>query len=84
MPVRGFFSRHRILAGAVAPAALGVAALVAVAVAVDSPESRTIETQLTSSVTECHDMVSIAVAGRHDTPDASTVKMLLGADGKPL
>lgn len=26
-----------------------------------------------------HDMVSIAVAGRHDTPDASTVKMLLGA-----
>ena len=70
--------------GAVAPAALGVAALVAVAVAVDSPESRTIETQLTSSVTECHDMVSIAVAGRHDTPDASTVKMLLGADGKPL
>lgn len=84
MPVRGFFSRHRILAGALAPAALGVAALVAVAVAVDSPQSSTIETQLTSSVTECHDMVSIAVAGRHDTPDANTVKMLLGADGKPL
>ncbi|MGG7099263.1 cutinase family protein [Rhodococcus sp. 24CO] len=84
MPVRGFISRHRILAGALAPAALGVAALVAVAVAVDSPQSSTIETQLTSSVTECHDMVSIAVAGRHDTPDANTVKMLLGADGKPL
>ena len=53
MPVRGFFSRHRILAGAVAPAALGVAALVAVAVAVDSPQSQTIETELTASVTEC-------------------------------
>ncbi|MFE4502210.1 cutinase family protein [Rhodococcus sp. NPDC056743] len=84
MAVRGFLSRHRILAGALAPAALGVAALVAVAVAVDAPQSSTIETQLTSSVTECHDMVSIAVAGRHDTPDANTVKMLLGADGKPL
>ena len=84
MAVRGFFSRHRILAGAVAPAALGVAALVAVAVAVDSPQSRTIDTELTASVTECHDMVSIAVAGRHDTPDPTTVKMLLGADNKPL
>ncbi|MCJ0905749.1 cutinase family protein [Rhodococcus sp. ARC_M6] len=84
MAVRGFFSRHRILAGAVAPAALGVAALVAVAVAVDSPQSRTIDTELTASVTECHDMVSIAVAGRHDTPDPNTVLMLEGADGKLL
>lgn len=84
MTVREFLSRHRILSAAVAPAVLGVAALVAVGVAVDSPQPRTIETQLTSSVTECHDMVSIAVAGRHDTPDASRTKMLLGADGQAL
>ncbi|MHD0303849.1 cutinase family protein [Rhodococcus erythropolis] len=84
MPVRGFFSRHRILAGAVAPAALGVAALVAVAVAVDSPQSQTIETELTASVTECHDTVGIGVAGRGDTPVEGTTKMLVGADGTTL
>ncbi|MGC0363603.1 hypothetical protein ABH922_001587 [Rhodococcus sp. 27YEA15] len=84
MTVRGFLSRHRLLAGAAAPAVLGVAALVAVAIAVDAPKSSTVEAELTASVTECHDMVSIAVAGRHDTPDPATVKMLVGADGKPL
>ncbi|WP_040871225.1 cutinase family protein [Nocardia exalbida] len=83
MALREFFARHRIASAAAAPAVLGVAAVVAASFALTStPETR--DTQLTSSVTECHDMVTISVAGRNDTPREGTTKMLVDADGNPL
>ncbi|MEU5761719.1 cutinase family protein [Nocardia sp. NPDC047648] len=83
MALREFFARHRIASAAAAPAVLGVAAVVAASLALTStPETR--DTQLTSSVTECHDMVTISVAGRNDTPREGTTKMLVDADGNPL
>ncbi|MBU3063546.1 cutinase family protein [Nocardia sp. NEAU-G5] len=80
---RDFVVRHRIAAAVAAPVALGAAAVVAVAV-LPANAPRTDATRLTASVTECHDMVTISIAGRNDSPNASTTKMLLGADGKPL
>ncbi|QDC16765.1 cutinase family protein [Rhodococcus ruber] len=73
----------RIAAAAVAPVALGAAAVIAVAVSEPSAPS-TAPTTLTASVTECHDMVSIAVGGRNDSPRPGTHAMLLDADGNPL
>lgn len=83
MALRELFARHRIASAAAAPAVLGVAAVVAASLALTStPETR--DTQLTTSVTECHDMVTISVAGRNDTPVAGTTKMLVDANGDPL
>ncbi|WP_280407433.1 cutinase family protein [Nocardia brasiliensis] len=83
MAFREFFARHRIASAVAAPAVLGVAAAVAATFALtSSPQTR--DTQLTTSVTECHDMVTVSVAGRNDTPVAGTTKLLLGADGKEL
>ncbi|MFI2281401.1 cutinase family protein [Nocardia beijingensis] len=83
MALREFFARHRIASAVAAPAALGVAAVVAASLALTStPETR--ETQLTTSVTECRDMVTISVAGRNDTPVEGTTKMLVDANGNPL
>ncbi|MFC8043206.1 cutinase family protein [Nocardia sp. NPDC057353] len=83
MPLRDFFARHRIATAVVAPATLGVVAIVAATWAVTAPE-RDDATQLTSSVTECHDMVTISVAGRNDAPAENSTKLLVDADGKPL
>ncbi|PXX65588.1 hypothetical protein DFR70_104653 [Nocardia tenerifensis] len=83
MDFRGFFARHRIASAVAAPAVLGVAAIVATTFALtSSPQTR--DTQLTSSVTECHDMVSISVAGRNDTPRQGTTKLLVDANGNEL
>ncbi|MFI6042102.1 cutinase family protein [Nocardia sp. NPDC051321] len=83
MDFRGFFARHRIASAVAAPAVLGVAAVVATTFALtSSPQTR--DTQLTSSVTECHDMVSISVAGRNDTPKQGTTKLLVDANGNEL
>ncbi|WP_227979106.1 cutinase family protein [Nocardia spumae] len=83
MALREFISRHRIASAAAAPAALGVAAIVAASWGLmATPESR--DTRLTSSVTECHDMVTISVAGRNDSPDPKSTAMLLDANGNPL
>ncbi|MFI6171019.1 cutinase family protein [Nocardia sp. NPDC051052] len=83
MDFRGFFARHRIASAVAAPAVLGVAAIVATTFALtSSPQTR--DTQLTSSVTECHDMVSISVAGRNDTPKQGTTKLLVDANGNEL
>lgn len=79
---RDFVVRHRIAAAIAAPVAMGAAAIVAVTV-LPASAPRTDATRLTSSVTTCHDMVTISVAGRNDSPGPTT-KMLLGADGKPL
>ena len=83
MALGGFFARHRLAAGVAAPAILGVAAVAAVGLAV-SPGPRAIDTQLTTSVTECRDMVTISVAGRGDTPVEGTTKLLVGPNGEPL
>lgn len=83
MPLRDFFARHRIATAVVAPATLGVVAIVAATWAISAP-GRDDATQLTSSVTECHDMVTISVAGRNDAPAEDSTKLLVDADGKPL
>lgn len=80
---REIVARHRITAAIAAPAILGTAVAVAVAVLPDAGP-RTAAPRLTASVTDCHDMVTISVAGRNDSPSASTTKLLLGADGKEL
>ncbi|WP_081706260.1 cutinase family protein [Nocardia sp. CNY236] len=83
MTLREYFARHRLASALVAPAILGVAAIVAGSLAVTTAP-RTDETQLTTSVTECRDMVTISVAGRGDTPAAETTKLLVGANGEAL
>src|SRR6478736_2483044 len=83
MTVRGFIARHRIASAAIVPAVLGVTAILGLTWAL-SPAPRTADTELTSSVTECHDMVTISIAGRNDTPVAGTTKMLVGPNGEAL
>ncbi|MEV0296766.1 cutinase family protein [Nocardia sp. NPDC050710] len=83
MALREFLARHRIASAVAAPAVLGVAAVVATSLALTStPQTR--DTQLTTSVTECRDMVTISVAGRGDTPVEGTTRLLVGANGEPL
>ncbi|WP_040697524.1 cutinase family protein [Nocardia vinacea] len=83
MALREFFARHRMASAIVAPASLGVVAIVAASMAITSTHE-TVDTRLRASVTECHDMVTISVAGRRDTPDAATTKMLVDANGNAL
>ncbi|MGW6379426.1 cutinase family protein [Rhodococcus sp. NPDC055112] len=83
MTVRGFIARHRIASAAIVPAAVGVTAILGLTWAL-SPAPRTADTELTSSVTECHDMVTVSIAGRNDTPLAGTTKMLVGPNGEAL
>ncbi|MFI1464140.1 cutinase family protein [Nocardia carnea] len=80
---RGWFTQHRIAAAIAAPAALGVVAAVAATYSVTAP-SQQADTQLKASVTECHDMVTVSVAGRGDTPREGTTKLLVDAHGNPL
>ncbi|WP_043659688.1 cutinase family protein [Nocardia thailandica] len=83
MALREFLAQHRIASAVAAPAVLGIAAIVAASFAVtDTP--RKADTTLVSSVTECHDMVTISVAGRNDTPREGTTAMLVDANGNPL
>ncbi|WP_330230667.1 cutinase family protein [Nocardia sp. NBC_00508] len=83
MAFREFIARHRIASAVVAPAVLGVTAVVAASWALTSAP-HTEDTQLKASVTECHDMVTISVAGRGDTPVAGTTKLLVDANGQAL
>ncbi|WP_280434804.1 cutinase family protein [Nocardia carnea] len=80
---RGWFTQHRIAAAIAAPAALGVVAAVGATYSMTAP-SQQADTQLKASVTECHDMVTISVAGRGDTPREGTTKLLVDAHGNPL
>lgn len=75
--------RRRIAAGLAAPAVLGVAALVAVAVAGTDTPVRT-DTALVAMTNECHDMVSIAIGGRGDSPRDGKHAMLTTPDGTTL
>ncbi|GAB0101436.1 hypothetical protein JMUB6875_04000 [Nocardia sp. JMUB6875] len=85
MDIRDFMKRHRIASAVAAPAALGVAAAVAATFAItSSPDSKQADPALKASVTECHDMVTISVAGRNDSPQPGTTKMLVDANGNEL
>ncbi|MEU4311378.1 cutinase family protein [Nocardia sp. NPDC024068] len=79
---RDYLAEHRLAAAIAAPATLGVVAAVGAAYSVTAPQQ--VDTQLRASVTECHDMVTISVAGRGDTPAAGTTKLLVDANGNPL
>lgn len=83
MAFREFLQRHRIASAVAAPAILGGAAIVAASFALTAGPQE-IDTSLKASVTECHDMVTISVAGRNDTPREGTTKMLVDANGNPL
>ncbi|MGV9674276.1 cutinase family protein [Nocardia sp. NPDC003482] len=83
MSFREFLRRHRIASAVAAPAALGIAAVVAVSLT-PLTTHRTADTQLKASVTECHDMVTISVAGRGDSPAQGTTKLLVGPNGEEL
>ncbi|MFI9536679.1 cutinase family protein [Nocardia fusca] len=80
---RTYLTQHRLAAAIAAPATLGVVAAVAATYSVTTPAQQA-ETQLKASVTECHDMVTISVAGRGDTPAQGTTKLLVDANGNPL
>jgi len=84
MTIRGFFARHRTATGVLTPAALGVALLVALTWALWSAPPRTVDTELTASTADCHDMVTLSIAGRGDSPRPGTTKMLVDADGNEL
>lgn len=83
MALREFFVRHKVASATAALTSLGVVGVLAATMAPTSTP-KTIDTQLKSSITECHDMVSISVAGRNDTPVAGTTKMLVDANGNEL
>ncbi|MFE7417908.1 cutinase family protein [Rhodococcus sp. NPDC057529] len=76
--------RRRIAGSLVAPGALGLAALLATPWS--NPGSpATAATALTAAASNaCYDMVSIAVAGRGDSPRPGTHQMLVAPDGTPL
>jgi len=84
MASHGFLARHRIAPRVITPIALGAALLVVLAWALWSAPPRTIDTALTASTTDCHDMVTLSIAGRSDTPRPGTTKMLVDADGREL
>ncbi|MEE2031205.1 cutinase family protein [Rhodococcus chondri] len=77
-------SRRKIFAGVLAPTALGVAA--AVAIAWPQPTVPTVADPALAgmaSTADCHDMVSIGIGGRNDTPRDQT-KMLVDEKGNVL
>ncbi|WP_083884372.1 cutinase family protein [Nocardia higoensis] len=78
-----FAARHKIASAAAAPAILGIAAVVAASWALTTPPT-SVDTELKASVTECHDMVAISVAGRNDTPREGSTLMLVDANGNAL
>ena len=68
-------SRNRILAGVLAPCALGVAAVVAVTVSQpDGPTSA--DPALMASTGTCYDMVSVSLGGRGDAPHDESKRMV--------
>ncbi|CBH50557.1 cutinase family protein [Rhodococcus hoagii] len=84
MAIHGFLERHRGATRVLTPIALGVALLVVLTWALWSAPPRTMDTALTASTTDCHDMVTLSIAGRGDTPRSGTTKMLVDANGREL
>lgn len=84
MAIHGMFERHRTVTRALTPVVLATVLLVVLTWALWSAPPRTVETVPTASTTDCHDMVTLSIAGRGDTPRPGTTKMLVDADGHPL
>lgn len=84
MAIHGFLERHRGATRVLTPIALGAALLVVLTWALWSAPPRTMDTALTASTTDCHDMVTLSIAGRGDTPRSGTTKMLVDANGREL
>ncbi|QLY31958.1 cutinase family protein [Nocardia huaxiensis] len=87
MALRNVLTRARLGSPLVAgPAALGVVAIVGATLILTTSEQKpqTADPLLVSSVTECHDMVTISIAGRNDAPQQGSVKMLVDANGNEL
>lgn len=80
---KAFAARHKIVSTAAAPLIVGTAVVVGATWALTSPPT-SVDTELKASVTECHDMVAISVAGRNDTPREGSTLMLVDANGNPL
>ncbi|MFC9552451.1 cutinase family protein [Rhodococcus sp. NPDC056960] len=76
--------RRRIAGSLVAPGALGLAALLATPWSNPGSPTTTATALTAAASNACYDMVSIAVAGRGDTPRPGTHQMLVAPDGTPL
>ncbi|TQC46005.1 cutinase family protein [Rhodococcus sp. WS4] len=76
--------RRRIAGTLVAPGALGLAALLVTPWSNPGSPATTATALTAAASNACYDMVSIAVAGRGDTPREGTHQMLVASDGTPL
>ncbi|WP_241385871.1 cutinase family protein [Rhodococcus sp. CH91] len=84
MALRESLSRRKILAGILAPTALGVAA--AAAIVLPQQNAPTVADPYLAGLattTECHDMVSLGIGGRGDIP-RDQAKMLVDENGNKL
>ncbi|WP_072687625.1 cutinase family protein [Rhodococcus marinonascens] len=84
MTIDGFLVRHRIATRVFTRVALGVVLLVGLTWALWPASTRTDDAALVASTTECHDMVTVSIAGRGDTPRAGTTRMLVDENGNEL
>lgn len=64
--------------------AVGVVLLVGLTWTLWPSSTRTEDAALVASTTECHDMVTVSIAGRGDTPRAGTTRMLVDENGNEL
>ncbi|MBV6756811.1 cutinase family protein [Rhodococcus opacus] len=76
--------RRRIAGSLVAPGALGLAALLVTPWSNPGSPATTATALTAAASNACYDMVSIAVAGRGDSPRPGTHQMLVAPDGTPL
>ena len=76
-------NRRRLVTSAVAFVSLGALAVGAAVLTTDKLSSSDAEVELASTAT-CYDMVSIAVGGRGDSPEAGKTKMLETPTGTRL
>ncbi|MFF2110369.1 cutinase family protein [Rhodococcus koreensis] len=84
VPARKVAHRRRIAGSLVAPGALGLAALLATPWSNPGSPATTATALTAAASNACYDMVSIAVAGRGDSPRPGTHQMLVAPDGTPL
>ncbi|RVW01974.1 cutinase family protein [Rhodococcus xishaensis] len=84
MTIRRFFTQRGPAARVLTSAVVAVALLVTLTWALWSSPTRTVDTALVASTTDCKDMVTLSIAGRGDTPRPGTTKMLVDENGNEL
>ncbi|RVW02440.1 cutinase family protein [Rhodococcus spongiicola] len=84
MIIRRLFSQRGAAARVLTSVAVAVALLVTLTWALWSSPTRTVDTALVASTTDCKDMVTLSIAGRGDTPRPGTTKMLVDENGNEL